>query len=59
MIDLILFGQAFSWMLQLFGWLLGTLVVLVFIGLGLGAFFNQFYRKVGPDEAIVRRAWAG
>ncbi|MBX3422031.1 MAG: flotillin family protein [Pirellulaceae bacterium] len=54
-----LLGQSFAWALQLLGWVAAVLVVLVVCGIGLGAFFSQFYRKVGPDEAIVRTGMGG
>lgn len=59
MTDLLLFGLSFDWVLQILAWLLGTLILIVFIAFGMGAFFNQFYRKVGPDEAIVRTGMGG
>jgi flotillin len=57
--DLLLLGLTFDWVFQLFAWLLGTLGLFVLVTVGLGAFFNQFYRKVGPDEAIVRTGMGG
>jgi uncharacterized membrane protein YqiK len=59
MTDFILLGLAFDGVLQILAWILGTLVLLALITVGMGAFFSQFYRKVGPDEAIVRTGMGG
>lgn len=39
------------------GIVLAILAFLVVFGLGLTAVASQFYRKVGPDEALVRTGW--
>jgi flotillin len=44
---------------QLFFIVLAAIVAFLVLMLGLLALASQFYRKVGPDEAIVRTGWGG
>jgi flotillin len=49
--DLLTFGFISSGVLQVI--LFSAIAVIVFV-FALGAFLSKFYRKVGPDEAIIR-----
>jgi uncharacterized membrane protein YqiK len=55
MTTLLLLGQATQVL-----FVIGTsIVALIVLAIGFLALASQFYRKVGPDEAIVRTGWGG
>lgn len=55
MSDLMLLGQVPEILIIIVGSIVAFFVVIA----GLLALASQFYRKVGPDEAIVRTGWGG
>ena len=57
LVDLFVIGQLPSWLITGGGIVLGAFLLIIFGGLGITAVASQFYRKVGPDEALVRTGW--
>ncbi len=55
MTHLLLLGQA-TQLLFIIG---ASILALIVLAVGFLALASQFYRKVGPDEAIVRTGWGG
>ena len=43
----------------MFYWVVGSIVGAIFVIVAAGALFSRFYRKVGPEEAIVRSGSGG